>query len=334
VRRAGNATGLLAGLVLALAWLGEVAVAQGPPAAGTAKAKAVGGTKDGVTERRPSSTSTSTGTAVPSVTRPGESEPVVAGASVVAAAVAAGRHWRLTTGNGPVHVWVPAGYHADGAVTVVYVHGYYTDVDHAWSEYQLPEQFALSAINAVFIAPEAPSGSRPPINWRSLGDLLRTVHQRTEVPRPAGPVVAFGHSGAYRTLMTWLDYPLLETLVLLDAMYGEIDPFRDWLEAGPHRRLVNVGDDTVLWTEELAHDLPMLEIDRVPPDQLPAAVRGARAVYIRSQLGHMPLVTDGLALPQLLRALPVELLPDAPWDQPLGVLPRGQLPGGADEQMP
>ena len=36
---------------------------------------------------------------------------------------------------------------------------------------------------------------------------------------------------------------------------------------------------------------------------------------------HMPLVTDGIVLPSLLRLLPVELLADEPWQLPLGSLP-------------
>ena len=35
----------------------------------------------------------------------------------------------------------------------------------------------------------------------------------------------------------------------------------------------------------------------------------------------MPLVTEGIALPSLLRLLPVELLADEPWRLPPGALP-------------
>ena len=42
------------------------------------------------------------------------------------------RTFALATAHGPVHVWVPAGYHPDGAAIVLYVHGYYTGVDKAW----------------------------------------------------------------------------------------------------------------------------------------------------------------------------------------------------------
>jgi hypothetical protein len=118
----------------------------------------------------------------------------------LAAAVAAGRTWRLDTANGPVHVWVPAGYHADGAATVVYVHGYYTDIDKAWVDHRLPQQFALSGVNALFIAPEAPSGSRQKLHWPSLADLLVEVQRATGVTRPMGVAVWFGGLENYSLL--------------------------------------------------------------------------------------------------------------------------------------
>ncbi|MCB9562367.1 MAG: hypothetical protein H6708_18330 [Kofleriaceae bacterium] len=242
------------------------------------------------------------------------------------AAVDAGQHVRLDTDHGAVHVWVPAGYHADGAATIVYVHGYYTDVDQAWTNHQLPEQFALSGLDAVFIACEAPAGSRPAVSWTSMGDLLDTVFARTTITRPMGPVIAVGHSGAFRTLLTWLDYPLLDQIVLVDALYAEVEPFRAWLAASPSHRLIDVGEDTVRWTDELARAEAgegSIEVDRFPFEDRgwPEGAFEARLLTVRSQMGHMELVTAGVALPMLLRLLPVEVLPDAPWDQPLGSLP-------------
>lgn len=262
----------------------------------------------------------------------------------LAAAVAAGRSWRLETPNGPVHVWVPAGYHADGAATVLYVHGYYTDVDKAWADHRLPQQFALSGLNALFIAPEAPSGSRQRVHWPSLAELLVEVQRATGIARPMGIVAAVGHSGAYRTLLTWMDYAPLELIIAMDAMYGEVDAWSEWLAASPAHRLINVGDDTIRWTEELQHALEsgapvpppaptapppifappadVVALDRFPDDgAIPDEARRARVVYIRSQLGHMPLVTGGLGLPFVLRLIPAEILPEAPWDAPLGLPP-------------
>ena len=74
----------------------------------------------------------------------------------------------------------------------------------------------------------------------------------------------------------------------------------------------------------MAEKLPdTLTIDRFPPtyDTWPAAAKTARSVYIRAQFAHMPLVTEGIVLPSLLRLLPVELLAGAPWRLPLGSLP-------------
>lgn len=246
----------------------------------------------------------------------------------VAAAVAAGRHERLTTDHGPVHVWIPAEYHADGAATIVYVHGYYTDVDGAWAGHQLPEQFALSGLNAVFIACEAPGGSRDPVAWRSLGDLVHTAVAKTGITTPMGPLIAMGHSGAFRTLIPWLEEPRLDHVVLIDALYAELEPFRSWVRASPRHRLIDLGEDTVRWTDELARGLAAdgttpLYIERIPPDERmwPDGVREARVLDVRAQHSHMDLVQGGVVLPMLLRLLPVEILADAPWDQPLGSLP-------------
>lgn len=239
-------------------------------------------------------------------------------------AVRAGTHARLILPEGPVHVWIPSGYHPDGAVTVVYVHGYYDSVDSAWANHKLPEQFALSGMNALFIAPEAPQGIGQPVLFPDLLGLVQEVEARMKVWRGSGPLVAVGHSGAYRTLLRWLDEPLLDLVILVDALYGEQDAFGGWLAAAPAHRLITVGEDTVRWTEELAMTVP----DTVIADHFPIAAeswtleqRVARHLYVRSQFGHMPLVTSGVALPLLLRLLPAARLPETAWHEPLGQLP-------------
>jgi hypothetical protein len=255
----------------------------------------------------------------------GEPAPTVAGETgPISRALAAARHVRIDGPRGPIHVWIPPSYHADTGATIVYVHGYFDDADTAWTGHQLAQQFALSALNAVFVVPEAPVAQKLPINYPDLGELLRLVEDNTGVTRGAALTVAVGHSGAFRTLQAWLDEPLLEQLVMIDAMYGDEDLIVNWLRASPRRRLIFVGEDTLLGTEAAADKLPdTLTIDRVPPtyDTWPAAARTARSVYVRAQYLHMPLITDGIVLPALLRLLPVELLADEPWQQPLGALP-------------
>jgi hypothetical protein len=237
-------------------------------------------------------------------------------------AVAAGRHWRLDSAHGAIHVWTPPGYHADGAGLIVYVHGYYTDVDHAWHDYQLPEQFALAGVNAMFVACEAPAGNKQPVLWSSFSELARTVQAGTGQPLPSGPVIAAGHSGAFRTLIPWLDDPRVDWMILVDAAYARIDPFIDWVKASPAHHLYYVGDDTIEWTEEMRRQLPTsVDVDRFTFDGLPPEARAASIVYVKSQFAHMPLVTGGIALPTLMRAMPLEVLPHTPWTAPLGELP-------------
>jgi len=244
-------------------------------------------------------------------------------AGQLASAVAGGRHVRIDGPRGPIHVWIPASYHADTGATILYVHGYFDDADTAWTGHQLPEQFALSALNAIFIVPEAPIAQKTPINYPDLGELLRLVEDKTGVLRGAARTVAVGHSGAFRTLQTWLDEPLLDQLVMVDAMYGDEDLIVGWYRASPRHRLIMVGEDTVLGAESVAAKIPeTVTLNRIPPayELWPAEARTAKHLYVRAQFQHMPLVTDGIVLPSLLRLLPVERLPDEPWQLPVGSL--------------
>lgn len=225
-----------------------------------------------------------------------------------------GRHWRVRTGNGPVHVWMPEGYEPASAGTVVYVHGYYSNVDQAWRDHRLAAQFAASGRNALFIVPEAPVRHRHEVRWRDLGALIRAVRQQLGLARPWGPVVAIGHSGAYRTLIPWLDYPPLERVILLDGLYGHQQHFAEWLEeprAEPNR-LTLVGIDTLRWSEPWARRLGQAHtLDWVPDRaaELDPRALAARLLYIRSQYGHMDIVKAGRVIPVVLQATRLPALP-------------------------
>ncbi len=251
-----------------------------------------------------------------------------------AAAVAAGTHTRIDGPQGAIHVWIPAGYEPDTGATIVYVHGLWDTADTAWTKHRLAEQFALGAVNAMYIVPEAPSRSGgPPINYPDLGEVIRIAEDATGQIRGAAWTAAFGHSGAFRTLETWLDEPLLDQVVMIDAMYGEEDPIVEWVTASERRRLILVGQDTVLGTESIADRFPgIVTLDRFPPsyELWPADARSARLLYIRAQYGHMALVDGGIVLPSLLRLVPVRRLPDLPWQRPLMPLPAATArPAGA-----
>jgi len=229
--------------------------------------------------------------------------------------VANGQYWRIESDHGPIHVWLPRGYDVKRAETIVYIHGYFIHVDDAWKQYELPEKFAASGINAMFIAIEGPSTFTEPVAWESMQPLLDTVEKAIGQPWPKRRVVAFGHSAAWRTLLGWLDEAQLDTVVLLDAAYGEISQYKQWVEASPKHRLIDVGDDTQKWTEQLHAELPdSVVLDQFPTveEGIPASARKARILYIKSNLGHMPLVTNKTAIPLILKTLRARRVLDEP----------------------
>jgi hypothetical protein len=218
---------------------------------------------------------------------------------------AGGTHIRLQTAHGPVHLFTPGGYDRRTAGLVVYVHGLYIKVDDAWREHRLAEQFAASRRNALFIAPEAPAAGDEPPSWTSLRALIATALRRAHLKAPAGPLIVAGHSGAYRTLLPWLRVRSLRQIILVDALYGNEDDFRRWLEGDPGRRMTLVVKGTAHWADPFVRaTTDAVTVPRIPARLagLSRAARSARLLCLRSQYGHMELITDGQVLPLLLQS--------------------------------
>lgn len=219
---------------------------------------------------------------------------------------AGGEHLRLQTPTGVVHLWWPADYRPETAGVVVYVHGYFSTADTAWSEHRLAEQFARSHENALFVAPEAPAGERDPVVWESLEALLAAVAQVR--PLPPGPLVAIGHSGGFRTILPWLSDKRLRLLLLLDGLYGPERPFHAWLRGGPRapnrRQLVVVASETARKAERFARRYRgAARRGSVPDDasQFTSKERAAPVLVMRSQYEHNEIVTSGRVIPLVLQ---------------------------------
>lgn len=212
------------------------------------------------------------------------------------------RHARIATASGPVHAWWPEAYDAATADLVVYIHGYYTDVDRAWREHRLAQQFEASGLNAMFVAGAAPGGHGQRVRWRSLGALRRAV-ARLDVPLPRGRTIVVGHSGAHRTIAQWLGGGAsIDALVLVDAHYGDQPQIRAWIDGDRSRQLIDIAAVTRPWADALHDALPeTLVLDELP-ETLDAA-RSSRIVYVRTSIGHMELVTEGVVIPRLLQWL-------------------------------
>lgn len=225
--------------------------------------------------------------------------------------VAGGLHWRIKTDAGAVHVWVPPGYNRATAGTVVYVHGYYTDADGAWKDHDLAKQFKASGQNAIFIVPDAPSGNSEDVHWPALADLRKAVN-RANIKLPDGPVIVMGHSGAFRTVMKWVDHKLVTQVILLDALYGGERAFDEFIDSGKRasqHKLIVIGSDTATESKAFVRQYPFA----VARDRMPDSMAGfkkrektAKLLYVRSQYGHMQIVKSGKVIPLLLRLTPLK----------------------------
>jgi hypothetical protein len=227
--------------------------------------------------------------------------------------VAGGKHWRIKTAQGSVHVWVPDGYDRETAGTVVYVHGYWTDADGAWRDHELARQFRASHQNAMFIVPDAPASNDDGVNWPALKDLRHAV-TRANLHLPDGPVIVMGHSGAFRTIMQWVDHRLVEQIILLDAMYAGESAFDEYIGNGKRadeHKLIVVGASTAQASAGFANKYKFA----VAREKMPESVSGfthreraAKLLYIRSQYEHMSIVTSGRVIPVLLHLTPLKAL--------------------------
>ena len=235
--------------------------------------------------------------------------------------VSGGAHWRLQTEKGPVHVWQPRGYDPATAGTVIYVHGYYTNVDGAWVQHALAEQFAESKANALFIVPEAPSGGNDEVSWPVLADLLKEVERQLTGIKTRAPIIAAGHSGAWRTLGGWAsedDGKKVDVFLLLDAIYGMEDKFQAWLLRHPgsdEPRMTLVSKDTANRVATFLEKVPAAKRRASLPEtyrNLTPAERNAPVLEIASDLGHMEIVTTGKVLPVLLHRSPLKAVKAPP----------------------
>ncbi|HEY1548571.1 MAG TPA: hypothetical protein VGG28_12155 [Kofleriaceae bacterium] len=227
--------------------------------------------------------------------------------------VAGGKHWRIKTSQGAVHVWVPDGYDRETAGTVVYVHGYWTDADGAWRDHELARQFRASHQNAMFIVPDAPASNDDGVNWPSLKELRHAV-TRANLHLPDGPVIVMGHSGAFRTIMQWVDHRLVEQIILLDAMYAGESAFDEYIGSGKRadeHKLIVVGSSTAQASEGFAKQYKFSVAREKMPDTSSGFThreRTAKLLYVHSQYEHMQIVTSGKVIPVLLHLTPLKAL--------------------------
>jgi hypothetical protein len=198
-----------------------------------------------------------------------------------------GVHQRLSTAAGPIHLWCREG--STPTETVIFVHGHELDADTVYRQDALAEQFYSSGRNALFVVPEAPLGPNDPVRWTAIEALFDAVDQGSGVHAPRSVIVA-GHSGAYRTIAPWLRSKLVTRVVLIDAFYGDMVEYDDWLQRDDARLMV----------------LSSLTFPRA--DAFVQALdepRRKRVKHEKTTLGHWELVSGGTTLSRVIAEQPM-----------------------------
>ncbi|MEK7546171.1 MAG: D-alanyl-D-alanine carboxypeptidase family protein [Patescibacteria group bacterium] len=224
-----------------------------------------------------------------------------------------GKHWCYNhdSAKGHVHLWTPAGFNAEGAVTAVYVHGHDLAgdacpsehyVDCAWDAHKLASQFKASGVNALFVAVEGSTSSDDSRKWGSLSSLLASIADKGNIA-PSPDVTVLGHSaGMYTAKSLWAD-ARVRHLVALDWLKPDLDKnVASWYRGGQDRRLTIVSGSSgqTAIGIELAASLGCPTVTGT--SGLNADQIAARCLHIKGVAGgHMGVVTGQAAIPLALR---------------------------------
>ncbi|MFO0728196.1 MAG: hypothetical protein U1E65_30725 [Myxococcota bacterium] len=226
--------------------------------------------------------------------------------------VAGGKHQRLVTSHGAAHTWRPKRYDARTAGLVLYVHGYWANVDQAWGDHQLAEQFKASERNALYVVVDSCADDSEDVYWKDLPGLMTELHEVGHLSVPEGPVIAVAHSGGFRTVAQWLGEERLDEVILLDGLYGQVDRFQSWVrDQGEERKkkLILISQETFDRADYLAKrtkasvrrdSLPLTIDEFAKPD------RAAELLSYKAELDHMEIVTGGRVLPLAIQMTPLK----------------------------
>jgi hypothetical protein len=237
-----------------------------------------------------------------------------------------------------VYVFVPAHYRwrsEDGVAALVHFHGHNTTAERAIAAHQLREQLADSRQNAVLVVPQLATMSADSAcgKLESPGGLARLLAEAvaaaarlgrttlgdTAFPADAalGTVCLSAHSGGYHAAACGLrggGVDVRETY-LFDALYADLDVFRDWVVARHgeplHRRHKLVSYFTEGGTTESMNALLRTQLDRKGVACAHEMQEGelsrhdlshAEAVFVRSGLWHSAVTWETNALRDVLFA--------------------------------
>ena len=269
-------------------------------------------------------------------------------------------------------VFVPRHYRLprSGAIDmVVHFHGHNTNAARAMRAHELREQLFDSKQNAILVVPQGPvlaadsSGGKldaPGGLQRLLDEVVQASgsgRARAALPdaglgacRSIGMTCLSAHSGGYKVTASCLRQGGVEVseVYLFDALYGEVDTFRDWVAATKdlegrdrHKLVCHYAGGQV--REQSLALLAALEAKGVEclhetrPGQLSRSqLTSARAAFLASPLSHVGVTHETNALRDCLFASGLHRRLGSSWfedkDGPRRIeprrAPRSRVPSG------
>lgn len=226
-----------------------------------------------------------------------------------------------------VIVFVPRHHRSgkDGVHAIVHFHGHNSTAERAMAAHHLREQLFDSKQNAILVVPElaamaadsaAGKLETPGAFARLLDDVLLTIDRSREAKRALGAaapgtarpgrVCVSAHSGGYHPAACAIrvgGVPIHE-VYLFDALYADVDVFRDWVIAGrgkpmsARHKLVSyfTAGTTEANTRRLFADLEQAGVhvarEEVEGSLSREELTRAEAVSVRTQLTHGAVTSE------------------------------------------
>ncbi len=209
---------------------------------------------------------------------------------------------------------------------VFFFHGNQSSASESFRDFRLGEQLDRSGRNAVLIVPQLArqaADSSPGKFFRAgafkafLADVAATLAERCGAQHlerfRQAPLVLTGFSGGYKAVAYILDRggatSRIKAVLLLDALYEDVDKFSDWLTRNAGRRafvlLAGKGASSATNGRALAHFLRQheVEIDKTWPTTL--ARGGIHLVECGTEHLQIPVAgPPALPIARFLDALP------------------------------
>jgi hypothetical protein len=210
-----------------------------------------------------------------------------------------------------VVIFIPKVFNSSNGINfVVYVHGWYNNIDSACKQFNLIEQFAASKLNAVFVFPEGPKNAPDSYAGKLedkdglknlLEDAVKFLFSNDKIKSTRiDKIILAGHSGAYRAIAFSLMHGGLtrhiSDVILFDVLYAQTDLFFHWIDKFDGR-LIDIYTDNGGTKNETENLMKNLEVDKIPylhtdESKLDMSdLKNNRIIFIHTDLQHNEVIS-------------------------------------------